>query len=61
MNQLQRTRDIPLRYRASQRITVTIPYVVFDKIRTLSEQEGRSFSNCAAYYLERGLETFSGS
>lgn len=49
-------RDIPLQFRASQRITVTIPYSVLTRITKLASEQGRSVSNCVAYYLERALD-----
>ena len=61
MTQLPRKRDIPIQFRASQRITITVPYSVFNRLNDLAHKQGRSFSNCAAYYLERGMDSVSGS
>lgn len=60
MTQLGPKRDIPPQFRASQRITITIPYSVFSRLNDLARSQGRSFSNCAAHYLERGIDTCSG-
>lgn len=42
--------------RSSKRITITIPHHVFEAVTAASYQQGRSFSNLAAYLLERSLE-----
>lgn len=60
MTKLGPKRDIPLQFRASQRITITVPYSLFSRLDSLARTQGRSFSNCAAYYLERGIDTCSG-
>ena len=53
--------EIPIHLRASHRLSITVPYVVMAKLETLSHQQGRSISNCAAHYLERGLAAFAHS
>lgn len=42
--------------RSSKRITITIPHHVFDAVTAASDLQGRSFSNLAAYLLERSLQ-----
>ena len=49
---------LPFHKRCTQRITITIPYNVHQRVLTLSDNQGRSASNFIAYMLERGLETF---
>ena len=39
--------------RAPQRITITLPYHVYNQIAQRSTDEGRSMSNLSAYLLER--------
>lgn len=41
--------------RSSQRITITLPSVIFDALAKRSQQEGRSLSNLAAFLLESCL------
>ncbi len=41
--------------RKPERITVTIPFLIYQGLLDRSEQEGRSLSNLAAYLLERSL------
>ncbi len=41
--------------RKPERITITIPFMIYQGLLDRSEQEGRSLSNLAAYLLERSL------
>jgi hypothetical protein len=59
MTDLSYRRDIPLQFRASQRITITVPYSVISRVNELASEQGRSVSNCVAYYLERALDEFA--
>jgi macrodomain Ter protein organizer (MatP/YcbG family) len=45
------------RYRriTSQRMTITLSGLVFQRIEERSQREGRSMSNLVAYLLERSL------
>lgn len=42
--------------RSSQRVTITIPFHVNERVLALSDEHGRSASNLMAYLLERGLD-----
>jgi predicted DNA-binding protein len=42
--------------RNSQRVSVTVPFHVHQRILALSDHQGRSMSNLMAYILERGLD-----
>ena len=42
--------------RSSQRVTITVPFHVHERVMALSTEHGRSASNLMAYLLERGLE-----
>lgn len=42
-------------FRKPQRITITIPYGVFEALLKRSDDEGRSLSNLAATLLERSI------
>lgn len=46
----------PRLIRAAKRITITLPYSVFQLLEERSAAEGRSLSNLAAYLIARGLE-----
>ncbi|MFM7549552.1 MAG: ribbon-helix-helix domain-containing protein [Cyanobacteriota bacterium] len=37
-----------------KRISITVPYVTYQKLLGRSDQEGRSLSNLAAYLLDMG-------
>lgn len=37
------------------RVTITVPYEVFTRLRDRADHEGRSTSNLAAFLLERAL------
>lgn len=47
---------IPYFKRSSQRVTITIPFHVHERVLALSDEHGRSASNLMAYLLERGLD-----
>ena len=40
---------------APTRVTITVPYEVFTRLRDRADHEGRSTSNLAAFLLERNL------
>ncbi len=42
--------------RSSQRVTITIPFHVHERILALSDEHGRSASNLMAYLIERSLD-----
>jgi hypothetical protein len=42
--------------RKPQRITITVSWSVFEALQSASDQQGRSLSNLAAYWLERQAE-----
>lgn len=42
--------------RTSQRVTITIPFQVHERICALANEQGRSNSNLMAYLLERAVE-----
>ncbi len=43
------------RFRASERLTLTLPWVVLQDLQQRAFLEGRSTSNLAAFLIERGL------
>jgi hypothetical protein len=43
--------------RKPQRITVTVPWALYQQLLELSDQEGRSLSSMANKWLERQAET----
>ena len=42
--------------RTSQRVTITVPFHVHQRVLTLSNEQGRSSSNLMAYLIERSLD-----
>lgn len=42
--------------RTSQRVTITVPFHVHERICAIADEQGRSNSNLMAYMLERGVE-----
>ena len=42
-------------FRSPRRITITLPYGAYQRLRERSELEGRSLSNLAAYLLEHAM------
>ena len=46
----------PYAKRSSQRVTITLPFHVHERVCALSDEQGRSNSNLMAYLIERGLE-----
>jgi hypothetical protein len=48
--------NIPKYARSSKRVTITIPFHVFNAVVNRSLEEGRSVSNLMAYLLERAIE-----
>lgn len=48
--------SLPYYKRSSQRMTITIPFHVHERLCSLAADQGRSHSNLTAYILERGLE-----
>ncbi|TCD55510.1 hypothetical protein CWE17_11205 [Synechococcus sp. BS56D] len=47
--------------RKPQRITITLPWSTYQSLLRASDQQGRSLSNVAAYWLEREAETWKRS
>jgi hypothetical protein len=39
--------------RRPQRITITVPWQLYQRLMDVSDQQGRSLSNLACYWLER--------
>lgn len=39
-----------------QRLTITVPKVVYDRLGQISSREGRSMSNLASFLLERAIQ-----
>ena len=48
------------RFRAPQRISITLPQHVFEALIDRSAEEGRSLSNLSAYLLECSLQIETG-
>jgi len=44
--------------RKPHRITVTLPQSTYDELLAISDEQGRSASNLAAFLLEHGLQGF---
>lgn len=42
--------------RSPQRVTITVPWSLYQNLTELSTEQGRSISNLAAHWLERQLE-----
>lgn len=42
--------------RKPQRVTITLPWRLYDTLMRISDQQGRSLSNLACYWLERQAE-----
>ena len=42
--------------RSSQRVSITLPHHVHQRICAVADEQGRSYSNLMAYMLERGVE-----
>jgi hypothetical protein len=42
--------------RKPQRITITVPWSIYQSLIATSDEQGRSLSNTAAYWLERQAE-----
>lgn len=45
----------PVHLRKPQRLTITISWVVFERLVERAQREGRSMSNLSSYILEREL------
>jgi hypothetical protein len=48
--------DVPKYARSSKRVTITVPFHVFNYMVGRSIEEGRSVSNLMAYLLERAID-----
>jgi predicted HicB family RNase H-like nuclease len=46
----------PYSKRSSQRVTITVPFHVHERICNIANEQGRSHSNLMAYMLERAAE-----
>jgi hypothetical protein len=44
---------MPPAFRTPKRLTITLPYGVYQALMALSDDEGRSMSNLAAFFLEQ--------
>lgn len=42
--------------RKPQRLTITVPWKLYQQLLACSDREGRSLSNLASYWLERQAE-----
>jgi hypothetical protein len=42
--------------RKPQRVSVTVPWRLYETLLSVSDQQGRSISNLACYWLERQAE-----
>jgi hypothetical protein len=42
-------------FRSPRRVTITLPYNVYEHLLAKSDEEGRSLSNLAAFALESSL------
>ena len=49
------TSRFELMQRSPMRLSVTVPYRLYQMLQERSDLEGRSMSNLAAYMLEQGL------
>ena len=47
---------LKLNTRKPQRITITVPWSLYQSLLDTSDEQGRSLSNIAAYWLERMAE-----
>ena len=45
--------------RKPQRITITVPWSTYQALLEISDEQGRSLSNTAAYWLERQSDAMS--
>ena len=45
----------PVHLRKPQRLTITVSWVVFERLAQRATKEGRSMSNLSSFILERGL------
>lgn len=45
-------------FRRPQRLTITVPWNLYDILVQRSDQQGRSLSNLACYWLERQADQF---
>ncbi len=45
----------PVPFRSPRRISITIPYAVYDHLLSVSDDQGRSLSNYAAHLLELSM------
>ena len=45
----------PQQFRKPQRLTITVSWVVFERLAKRANHEGRSMSNLSSYILERHL------
>ena len=43
------------RFRSPQRVTITMPYVTYQRLLERSDLEGRSLSNLASFLLESAV------
>jgi macrodomain Ter protein organizer (MatP/YcbG family) len=51
----------PYSKRSSQRVTITIPYTVHERVCALANKQGRSTSNLMAYLIEGALDRLDSS
>lgn len=46
---------VSLRFKSPKRVTITIPQALYERLVTMSDAQGRSFSNLASFLLESSL------
>lgn len=51
-----REQVVGLNFRAPKRISITLPYLIYQELERVSSREGRSMSNLAAFLLESALK-----
>ena len=49
----------PMLLRKPQRVSITVPWRLYETLLSISDQQGRSISNLACYLLERQAELHS--
>lgn len=54
---LQASTRLSIVQRKPKRISITLPFHVWDTLVSHSDEQGRSFSNLAAFVIEEGLIT----
>jgi hypothetical protein len=47
---------LPSVFRKPARVTITLPYNIYQQLKKRSDEEGRSLSNLAAFLIEKSLD-----